>query len=824
MSSTESSTPQSSAADGENTVSATRLKSQRSAFKGQVTKLCNRADAIKIKSHINEYDIHMLKTIINELKLKITTIEKLNEKLLTTVSDDDIEIFIQETDDYSFDIKHALSFFEKTVDRYNESHMSPAPAPPPASPSSVHFNGANSKNYRLPKLNLTAFDGDILKWQSFHDDFKSAIDDNAVLSNIEKFQYLRSQLGGEAAKTIEGLPLTDANYSHAMTLLRDRYGQPHKVINAYMRALWELEKPCEDLISLRTFYDSLESYIRGLKALGKDEVSYGELLVPMVLDKLPSSVRKQLARDHGNNEWTLQDLKNALKREIEAMQAGEQTSVNDSMVIGQSTAAFYTNPRNSRQSDFKKTKITMCAFCKKTNHKSEDCRIISDPEKRYEAAAKNKLCFNCLNGHQGGSKQCKSVHNCKICNQRHHTALHRTVKKPDSDVNKASDRSQETTKTEHATFVDNKVHGSVLLKTAVAELKSETKSTQVMILFDEGATRSFITQTTAQSLNLKPTSSELLNLTVFGNETSSTKKFDIVQFDVMTEDNMGIKLSAVVVPEIAAPMKNTITRNLANMKHLRGLKLAHPVSSDKLCNISVLIGADFYWDFIGDQVIKGQGPTAVSSKLGYLLSGPLTITDHEPRTTIFHINASSINVNDTVDSLTRFWELESIGINSDVKDNDNSDYEHFKTKYIEKQGSQYIAKLPWKEEHDPLPTNYENVERRTRSMIRKLPNDILPVYNRIIDQQNECGFVERVYNDNKNIGHYLPHHKVHKDSITTPIRIVYDCSNKVNSAPSLNECLDKGPSLLNDLTAILIRFRVHNIAFTADIEKAFLQV
>ncbi|XP_006818999.1 uncharacterized protein LOC102803656, partial [Saccoglossus kowalevskii] len=40
----------------------------------------------------------------------------------------------------------------------------------------------------------------------------------------------------------------------------------------------------------------------------------------------------------------------------------------------------------------------------------------------------------------------------------------------------------------------------------------------------------------------------------------------------------------------------------------------------------------------------------------------------------------------------------------------------------------------------------------------------------------------------------------------------------------LNDCLQTGPSLLNDLTAILLRFRLHRVALTGDIEKAFLNV
>ncbi|XP_006815261.1 uncharacterized protein LOC100378611 [Saccoglossus kowalevskii] len=69
------------------------------------------------------------------------------------------------------------------------------------------------------------------------------------------------------------------------------------------------------------------------------------------------------------------------------------------------------------------------------------------------------------------------------------------------------------------------------------------------------------------------------------------------------------------------------------------------------------------------------------------------------------------------------------------------------------------------------------------------------------------------------------HRSVKKDSKTTPIRIVYDCSCLQSiDAPSLNDCLQTGPALHNDLSAILLRFRLNDIALTSDIEKAFLNI
>lgn len=52
---------------------------------------------------------------------------------------------------------------------------------------------------------------------------------------------------------------------------------------------------------------------------------------------------------------------------------------------------------------------------------------------------------------------------------------------------------------------------------------------------------------------------------------------------------------------------------------LEGLELA-----DNTESIDVLIGYDYYWDFVsGDSIKDNQGLTAVDSKFGWLLSRPI---------------------------------------------------------------------------------------------------------------------------------------------------------------------------------------------------------
>ena len=140
----------------------------------------------------------------------------------------------------------------------------------------------------------------------------------------------------------------------------------------------------------------------------------------------------------------------------------------------------------------------------------------------------------------------------------------------------------------------------------------------------------------------------------------------------------------------------------------------------------------------------------------------------------------------------------------------------------------YIARFPWKEDRPYLPTNISICKKRTTTLVYKLKQtpELLSIYDNIIKDQEKRGFIARVNDDDTTENtHYLPHRPVKKDSVTTPIRIVYDCSCRGNgSSASLNDCLIAEPPFLNNLCCILLRFRSHAFALSTDIEKAFLHV
>ena len=100
-------------------------------------------------------------------------------------------------------------------------------------------------------------------------------------------------------------------------------------------------------------------------------------------------------------------------------------------------------------------------------------------------------------------------------------------------------------------------------------------------------------------------------------------------------------------------------------------------------------------------------------------------------------------------------------------------------------------------------------------------------YDKIIREQLEEGIIERVPEGPPNEKEfYLPHKAVvREDAETTKVRIVFDASAKENDQSlSLNDVIEIGPSLQNNLWKVLLRNRMCPVTLTGDMKKAFFQV
>ena len=92
------------------------------------------------------------------------------------------------------------------------------------------------------------------------------------------------------------------------------------------------------------------------------------------------------------------------------------------------------------------------------------------------------------------------------------------------------------------------------------------------------------------------------------------------------------------------------------------LQLADNSGDGSPIEVDLLLGANYYWQLTTGEVRRGDdGPVAVGTKLGWVLSGPAPMADHSLLTT-HTLRVASHEEESLNDTLCSFWELESLGI------------------------------------------------------------------------------------------------------------------------------------------------------------------
>ena len=170
-----------------------------------------------------------------------------------------------------------------------------------------------------------------------------------------------------------------------------------------------------------------------------------------------------------------------------------------------------------------------------------------------------------------------------------------------------------------------------------------------------------------------------------------------------------VSVEAYVVPEISVIKNQYLEVARENYGHLKDLWLSDVCKSSEDLEVDVLVGADYLWLLQRDCIRRSKPgePVAIDTVLGWVVSGPLGGFDvDEPVTAL--ANFVSAEVRNPAIDINQFWDLETIGIkdqSSDVHESVISD--------LKFTGTRYSVGLPWKENHDPLPSNYDLIGEQT---------------------------------------------------------------------------------------------------------------
>ena len=162
--------------------------------------------------------------------------------------------------------------------------------------------------------------------------------------------------------------------------------------------------------------------MRGLEALKKSKASFGDFLVPVVNNKLPPVVKRSLTRNHTSEEWTIDELTDAINKEVLVLEAGSDTSGDHKHSTVMSS--FHTGIRRGHPADKKPVSAKLvCVYCKGC-HVSTQYDTVTDTKARMDVVRKERLCFNCLGQHKASN--CNSRNRCKKYHRQHPTSLYET--------------------------------------------------------------------------------------------------------------------------------------------------------------------------------------------------------------------------------------------------------------------------------------------------------------------------------------------------------------------------------------------------------------
>ena len=461
---------------------------------------------------------------------------------------------------------------------------------------------------RLPTIDIESFEGDPLKFPSFINAFEGMIDRNTRLADVQKFYYLRGLLKGRAKSTIEGFVFTDGNYREALGLLKERFGDQKLLQASFIGSLMDLKEVTDskNTRALRHLHDSIETYIPNLKSLHITAETYGTMLVPCILKKIPPDIRLQVTLALENeNSWDFERVLKIFNQHLMAREACAFVGKSDDKQkpppqtqSHESTGSLLTSAEEAA------TKIS-CFFCQQ-DHKGWNCTVVTDIPTRKKIIMEQDRCFVCFRkDHE--TKDCPSEFHCFRCKGRHNSCLCEKEKKPASTQLTTIDDSVEiavptvTDSSLSATTGKSLAGEPVLLKTAIVSLTDVEQNVgcKGRVLFDDASSRTYITKTLSQNLRLQPLTKKrgIINGAC---ATSTFAECDVVQLKVNTTDpNVQIVVTASVIDEICKPIEGQGTFiSTSEYPYLSGVEISDFQSDNTPKSIDILIGGDYYYQFV----------------------------------------------------------------------------------------------------------------------------------------------------------------------------------------------------------------------------------
>ena len=359
---------------------------------------------------------------------------------------------------------------------------------------------------------------------------------------------------------------------------------------------------------------------------------------------------------------------------------------------------------------------------------------------------------------------------------------------------------------------------------------SDPKGKVVRAIIDSGSQRPYIRSETAERLRYEPTGNIEIAHSLFGGVNAKTQLHNTYLIKARSLDNSyACNFQGLDQDIICADVPSIKRAEWLEELRDENVWLCDLDSSCGSMNdsIDLLIGADIFGKLLtGRKHDLSNGLTIVETRLGWTVTGKVPMCERKDRT----MTAISLLV--TGSRISDFWDLDLLGIRDPIERSnqilrEQTVKENFLKTVSLNENKRYTVDLPWTDDHAPVSRNFVLAKKRLENTVQKLKKDgLYDEYDRVLIEWHNDDIIELVPQEEEAefFSHYLPHRHVVKPESTTKIRPVFDASASEKGFPSLNQCLEKGPNLIELVTTSLLRFREFNVAVVADIRRAFLQI
>lgn len=718
------------------------------------------------------------------------------------------------------------------------------PAPTSSSTSaSVSSQVDSARILHLPKLNIRTFSGEPKEYLGFWAQFRQIHDDQKI-DDAVKFVYFAEKMEKDTAarRFVDRFEQTGSNYQRMIDAFKSRFGADDLLGEVYTRELLKLvinnASQALEKFDLAKLHDELESHLSNLETLKLKTAANSTFLFPMVESCLPATLilawkRSDLYRDQAKTK--LENLMAFLSLEVENEQ---RISLAREGFGSKANPSPIPKPvKERRPSDKVPTAIGLvnsdsqkCLFCDR-KHRSVDCRTamkwtLAERKAKVQSAG---VCYGCLQrGHISRRCTAKDL-KCGICSGRHHRLMCFQEGSSDSSTKDAvvQLKTEVDPGSSSQTMANSTSAPEVLMQTLTVNALNGPKLIPARVILDSASQRSYVTKELIGKLGYVTTGTISFTHQLFGGRTTTTVQHDRYKLFLRSQDNrFGCNFDVYDEEIICSNIPQHVDKNLISALRAKNVVLTN--CQEKNGKVDILIGADVLGKLLTGRLKQvTEGITAIETKLGWTVMGKSHSTS---RSTSFTTAMSMNNF-----AISDLWELEKIGIMDPSekltrKEADEETKRFFRDTVSRESDGRYTVKLPFIPGHPKIPCNRDVALARLKATTRKLTKEKnLEDYSMVFREWLEVGIIEPVPETDSNLNfHYLPHRPVFKpDSATTKVRPVFDASCKGfngKSNVSLNQCLEKGPNMLDLIPDLLLRFREKPVAVTADIKKAFLMI